>query len=61
MSGQGNGYLDRYIIQDPGAGLGAKTKNVLALVTSSVAYSPAILDGESVRVKKEMEVKFRLE
>lgn len=47
-------------IQDPGGGIGNSTVETIQLATEGVSFSPAILNNNPVRVKKELEVKFKL-
>lgn len=48
-------------VQDPGGGIGTHTVSVLTTVTEGISYAPGILSGQPVHVKKEFELKFRLE
>ena len=48
-------------IEDPGAGIGDSSIEAIKSVTVGVSFSPGILDNVPVRVKKELEIKFKLE
>lgn len=48
-------------LQDPGGGIGGAAVKTVELVTEGISFSPGILNGVPVRVKKELEVKFELE
>lgn len=57
-----DGSTDNYvIIQDPGHGLGDAVVDAMNEVMSGIVFTPAILNGQAVKVRKEMKVKFRLE
>lgn len=49
------------VVEDPGTGIGEELKRAFEVVTTGVAYSPAILDGNVIGVKKDLELLFRLE
>lgn len=49
------------ITQDPGTGLGNEAKRVLETITEGISFSPAILNNNPVRVKKEFQANFELE
>ena len=49
------------VVQDPGGGIGEEARSSFEEVTTGVSYSPGILDGAPVRVKKELEFRFSLE
>ncbi len=46
------------IIEEPGGGIGDAAVSALTAVTSGVCYSPAILNGEAVRVRKSLPLIF---
>ena len=48
------------IIQNPGAGIGEEVKRVIELITDGVSFTPAQLDTNLVRVRKEFKAKFSL-
>ena len=48
-------------IQDPGGRIGDSTIETIELITQGVSFSPGILNGNPVRVKKELELRFKLE
>ena len=48
-------------IQDPGGRIGDSTIETIELITQGVSFSPGILNGKPVRVKKELELRFKLE
>ena len=48
-------------IQDPGGGIGAASVDALTTVAEGVVLTPGILNDVPVRVKKELEIKFKLE
>ena len=49
------------ITEDPGTGIGEELKRGFEVVTTGIPYSPAILDDNPIRVKKELELNFRVE
>ncbi len=49
------------IILDPGYGMGEASKNVLESIMIGIPFTPAILDGVPVKVRKEIQIIFRLE
>jgi len=49
------------LISDPGGGIGAASSEALMLVTEGITYSPAQLNGNPVRVRKGLVIKFKLE
>ncbi len=57
-----NGTVENIIItEDPGTGIGEELKRSFEVVTTGIAYSPAILNEVPIRVKKELELNFRVE
>lgn len=48
-------------IQDPGGGIGEAINSTFVQESEGVFFSPAVLNGEPVKVKKEFLIKFRLE
>jgi len=48
------------ITQDPGTGIGEETKRVVELATAGIPFTPAILNGNPVRVRKEYELMFSI-
>ena len=57
-----NGTVENIIItENPGTGIGEELMRSFEVVTSGVAYIPAILNEVPIRVKKEQEVIFRVE
>lgn len=46
------------ITQDPGTGIGEETKRVIVDATQGIAFSPAILNNNPIRVRKQYEVKY---
>ena len=49
------------VIQDPGGGIGDSTIAIFKSVTEGISFSPGILNGIPVRVKKEFEITYKLE
>jgi hypothetical protein len=49
------------VIQDPGGGIGESAAATIASVTSGISFGPGMLDGNPVRVKKGIEIKFELQ
>ena len=49
------------IVQDPGDGIGEESKRTLSVITEGVSFSPGILNGNAIRVKKRISVKFKLQ
>ncbi|HLF64746.1 MAG TPA: energy transducer TonB [Saprospiraceae bacterium] len=49
------------VIEEPGGGLGIATVDALEAVTQGMSFSPGKLDGEPVRIRKEIRVRFKLE
>ena len=49
------------VIQDPGGGIGAEVLGVFNTIFEGVPFSPGMIDGNPVRVKKEVPIKFTLE
>lgn len=49
------------IVEDPGGGIGEDARSSFEEVTTGISYSPGILDGAPVRVRKEMKFRFSLE
>lgn len=49
------------IIDDPGGGIGEEVLETLEQITPGVSFSPGILFGQPVRVRKELAVKFKLQ
>ncbi len=57
-----NGIVENIMItENPGTGIGEELKRAFEVVTTGIAYSPAILNEVPIRVKKEQEVNFRVE
>ena len=57
-----NGSVENILItKDPGTGIGEELKRGFEIVTAGIAYSPAILNELPIRVKKELEITFRVE
>jgi hypothetical protein len=57
-----DGSTDNYnIILDPGHGIGDSLIDAMNEVMSGIVFTPAILNGQPVKVRKEMKVKYRLE
>ena len=48
-------------IQDPGGGIGPSAVSTIETVMDGVVFSPGKLDGEPVRVKKELQIRYKLE
>ena len=48
-------------IQEPGGGIGNASVESIESVTEGISFSPGVLNGNPVRVKKELEIKFKLE
>lgn len=48
-------------VQDPGGGIGTEAIEGVEQVTVGTSFSPGILNGMPVRVKKEIRITFRLE
>jgi len=48
-------------IQDPGGGIGASAIGSFESATQGTSFSPGILNENPVRVKKEMEIRYKLE
>jgi len=48
-------------VEEPGGGIGASAVLALSSVTVGTSFSPGILTGETVRVKKELNINYRLE
>ncbi len=49
------------MIQDPGAGLGEETIEVLMQATEGISFSPGILNNNPVRVMKELRITYKLQ
>ena len=49
------------VVQDPGGGIGASAKDALAAATAGPAFSPAMLNGAPVRVRKSLDIDYGLE
>lgn len=49
------------VMQDPGGGIGASAQEALATATAGPVFSPAMLDGAPVRVRKSLDIDYRLE
>jgi len=49
------------IVQDPGGGIGNHTSLVIEEITEGISFRPAVFNGNSVRVRKGLEIRFRLE
>ncbi len=47
--------------QDPGGGIGESAVETIESVTAGVSFSPGILNGISVRVRKGLELKYKLQ
>ncbi|MDA9773836.1 energy transducer TonB [Saprospiraceae bacterium] len=47
-------------IEDPGGGIGDASVGAIEVGTEGVSFSPGILDGNPVRVKKEIKLEFSL-
>ena len=57
-----NGTVEQILIaEDIGAGCGLAGQSALEAAASGEAFSPAELDGIPVRVKKELQLTFKLE
>lgn len=57
-----DGSTDNYnIIQDPGHGIGESLKDAMYEIMSGIAFTPAIYNGQAVKVRKEIKAIFRLE
>jgi len=48
------------IVQDPGEGIGAATKNAFETITTGVVFTAGMLNGEPMRVRKIIKAKFSL-
>lgn len=48
------------VIEDPGGGIGMSSITSIQLATEGISFSPAILNGSPIEVKKELEIKFKL-
>ena len=48
-------------IQDPGGRIGESATETIGLITEGVSFSPGILNNNPVRVKKELEIRYKLE
>lgn len=48
-------------IQDPGGGIGDASIGVLEMVTEGISFSPGILNGNPVKVRKGLSLKFKIE
>ena len=48
-------------IQDPGGGIGSSAVSTIETVMDGVVFSPGKLDGEPVRVRKELQIRYKLE
>ncbi|MDF1695888.1 MAG: energy transducer TonB [Saprospiraceae bacterium] len=48
-------------IQNPGGGIGASVIDLLSTITTGVSFSPGVLDGNPVRVKKDLIITYKLE
>ncbi len=48
-------------VQDPGGGIGESAIETLSIVTAGTSFSPGILNGNPIRVKKGLELKYKLE
>ncbi|HZV69533.1 MAG TPA: energy transducer TonB [Saprospiraceae bacterium] len=49
------------VIQDPGGGIGQSAVSAFETVTAGISYSPGILGGVAVRVRKELKLTYRLQ
>jgi hypothetical protein len=47
--------------QDPGGGIGGSAVETIGNVTTGVSFSPGILNGIPVRVRKELSIKYKLQ
>lgn len=57
-----DGSTDNYnIILDPGHGIGDSLKGAMQEVMSGIVFTPAILNGQAVKVRKEIKATYRLE
>jgi hypothetical protein len=48
-------------VQDPGGGIGNSAEEAVEEVTVGTSFSPGILNGVPVRVKKEIRIRYKLE
>lgn len=48
-------------IKDPGGDIGVSAVDSIKVVTQRISFSPGVLNGTPVRVKKEIEIKYKLE
>ncbi len=49
------------VIQDPGGGIGESAVEALESVTAGISFSPGILGGVALRVRKEMKLTYKLQ
>jgi hypothetical protein len=49
------------ILEDPGGGIGEATVKALMDATPGIAFSPGILNGSPVRVRKELRMLYKLQ
>ncbi|MFZ1679203.1 MAG: energy transducer TonB [Saprospiraceae bacterium] len=49
------------VIQDPGGGIGESAVVALETVTAGISFSPGILNGVAVRVRKELKLTYKLQ
>ena len=47
-------------LQDPGGGIGDSAVGTIELITEGISFSPGLLNGNPIRVKKELELKYSL-
>jgi len=56
------GKVENIVIEtEPGGGTGKASVNALESFTNGISFSPGILNGNSVRVKKGLNIRFKLE
>ena len=48
-------------IQDPGGNIGDSVIGIVESVTEGISFSPGILDNNPVRVKKELELEYKIQ
>ncbi|MEM9544845.1 MAG: energy transducer TonB [Bacteroidota bacterium] len=49
------------VVEDPGDGIGEAASSAITTVTEGVSFAPGMLDGDPVRVKKDISIKFKIE
>ena len=49
------------IIENPGGGIGEELKSVIEEITTGISFSPGVLNGSPIRIKKTISSNFKLQ